>query len=99
LCFHLPGPTHTFKGYALQELHRLPEAKAAIQFALSLSPTNSHYLNELGAIYQLEKNWPKAKETFVAAEDNATLSRMKSEPMILLVPAEAWATCMLSLGN
>jgi len=62
------------KGYALQELHSLPEAKAAIQFAFSLSPTNSHYLNELGAIYQLEKNWPKAKETFVAAEDNATLS-------------------------
>jgi tetratricopeptide (TPR) repeat protein len=62
------------KGYALQDLHRIPEAKAAILLALGLSPTNSHYLNELGAIYQLERNWPKAKETFLAAEDNAPLS-------------------------
>ncbi len=62
------------KGYAQQDLRRLAEAKAAILLAFALSPTNSHYLNELGAIYQLEKNWPKAKETFVAAEDNAPLS-------------------------
>jgi Flp pilus assembly protein TadD len=62
------------KGYALQDLHRLAEAKTAILLALGLSPTNSHYLNELGAIYQLEKTWPKAKETFLAAEDNAPLS-------------------------
>jgi tetratricopeptide (TPR) repeat protein len=62
------------KGYALEDLHRLGEAKASVLLAVSLSPTNSHYLNELGAIYQLEKNWPKAKETFLAAEDNAPLS-------------------------
>jgi tetratricopeptide (TPR) repeat protein len=62
------------KGYAMQDLNRLAEAKAAILSAVSLSPTNSHYLNELGAIYELEKNWRKAKETFVAAEDNAPLS-------------------------
>jgi Flp pilus assembly protein TadD len=62
------------RGYALQDLHRIPEAKTAIVLAFDLSPTNSHYLNELGAIYQLEKNWPKAKETFLAAEDNAPLS-------------------------
>jgi Flp pilus assembly protein TadD len=62
------------KGYALQDLHRFGEAKAAILHAIDLSPTNSHYLNEIGAIYQIEKNWPKAKETLLAAEDNAPLS-------------------------
>lgn len=62
------------KGYALLDLNRLAEAKAAILLAVRLSPTNSHYLNELGAIYQLEKNWLKAKETFLTAEDNAPLS-------------------------
>jgi len=87
------------KGYAQQDLRRLAEAKAAILLAFALSPTNWHYLNELGAIYQLEKNWPKAKETFVAAEDNAPLSPEEPEPMISLAPAEAWATCMLNLGN
>ena len=62
------------KGYALLELGRIPEGKAAITNAVALSPTNSHYLNELGHIYQLEKNWSKAKEAFTAAEDNAPLS-------------------------
>lgn len=62
------------KGYALLDLNQLAKAKAAILRAIDLSPTNSHYLNEIGAIYQLEKNWPKAKQAFPAAEDNAPLS-------------------------
>jgi Flp pilus assembly protein TadD len=62
------------KGYILQDLHRLAEARSNIMQAVALSPTNSHYLNELGEIYQLEKNWPKAKETFISAEDNAPLA-------------------------
>lgn len=62
------------KAYAFQELHRLREAKAALMSAVALSPTNSHYLNELGEIYELEKNWAKAKEIFRAAEENAPLS-------------------------
>ncbi len=62
------------KAYALQDLGRLAEAKAAIQLALELSPMSSHYLSELGHIYQSEKNWSKAEESFAAAEDNAPLS-------------------------
>lgn len=62
------------KAYALQDLHRLNEAKATLKLALALSPFNSHYLNELGELYQLEKNWQKAKEQFKAAEDNASLA-------------------------
>jgi tetratricopeptide (TPR) repeat protein len=62
------------KAYALQDLKRIAEAKSAVQLALALSPMSSHYLSELGEIYQLEKNWPKAQESFAAAEDNAPLS-------------------------
>src|SRR6266496_6785517 len=62
------------KAYALQDLHRLNEAKATLKLALALSPFNSHYLNELGEIYQLEKNWEKAREQFKAAEDHSSLA-------------------------
>ena len=62
------------KGYALQDLSRLGEAKSAVQRAIELSPWNSQYLAELGEIYQLEKNWPKAKQAFEAAEEHAQLS-------------------------
>ena len=62
------------KGYASQDLGRPAEAKSAIKQALELSPWNSQYLSELGSLYVLEKDWPKAMETFKAAEDNAPLS-------------------------
>lgn len=62
------------KAYALQDLHRLNEAKATVKLALALSPFNSHYLNELGEIYQLEKDGQKAREQFKTAEDNASLA-------------------------
>jgi tetratricopeptide (TPR) repeat protein len=52
----------------------MAEAKSAVKLAIELSPFNSRYLSELGEMYQLEKNWPKAKETFEAAEENAGLS-------------------------
>jgi tetratricopeptide (TPR) repeat protein len=61
------------KAYALQELHRLGEAKATLQLALKLSPFNSQYLAELGTIYSLEKNWSSAMKAFDEAEDTATL--------------------------
>ena len=62
------------KGYALQELGRISEAKAVLKLALELSPWNSLYLSELGSIYKLEKNWKEAKKTFEAAEEHAALS-------------------------
>ena len=62
------------KAYALQDVGRIAEAKATIKLALELSPMSSHYLSELGNIYQSEKNWSKAEESFAAAEDNAPLS-------------------------
>jgi tetratricopeptide (TPR) repeat protein len=62
------------KGYALQELGRIGDAKATLKLALELSPWSSLYLSELGSIYKLEKNWPEAKKTFETAEEHAALS-------------------------
>jgi len=62
------------KSYALQDLHRLSEARATLELALKLSPFNSQYLAELGEIYALEKNWPQAMKAFNEAEDNAKLA-------------------------
>lgn len=61
------------KAYALVELGRVAEAKSAVMLAVELSPWNCKYLCELGSIYQLEKNWPKAMEVFELAEDQASL--------------------------
>jgi tetratricopeptide (TPR) repeat protein len=62
------------KGYALQELNRITDAKSALMEALELSPWSSLYLSELGSIYKLEKNWKEAQKTFDAAEEHAALS-------------------------
>lgn len=59
---------YKLKAYALVELGREPEARAALDKALELSPQNAMYLEELGAMYEREKNWPKALETFQHAE-------------------------------
>lgn len=61
------------KGYALQDLHRLGEAKSMLQRALELSPLNSQYLAEIGDVYALEKNWAQAEQAYREAEDNAPL--------------------------
>lgn len=61
------------KAYALVELGRTAEAKSAVILAVELSPWNCKYLCELGSIYQLEKNWPKAMEAFETAEGQASL--------------------------
>lgn len=59
------------KAYALVNLGRLSEAKQSIEKAIALTPKNAKYLSELGHIYQVEKNWPKALELYQSAEDAA----------------------------
>jgi Flp pilus assembly protein TadD len=61
------------KAYALVDLGRTHEAKIAVQRAVDLSPLNSHYLNELGHLHQLEKEWAKAKAVFELAEGHVPL--------------------------
>jgi tetratricopeptide (TPR) repeat protein len=65
------GYAHYLKGYVLIELHRLPEAKAALSRAVALSPQNAQFLGELGHIYELEKNWPQALQLYQRAESGA----------------------------
>lgn len=71
------------KAYALQDLHRIPEAKAVLLLAIELSPWNSRYLSELGSIYVLEKNWTKAKEAFEKAEDQAPIASDDTKAEVL----------------
>jgi tetratricopeptide (TPR) repeat protein len=61
------------KAFALHDLGRIAESKSAIMLAIELSPWNCKYLCELGSIYQIEKNWPQAKEAFETAEGQASL--------------------------
>ncbi|MGI0026038.1 MAG: tetratricopeptide repeat protein, partial [Nitrososphaera sp.] len=60
-----------YKAYSLLELGKIHQAKSALERALALSPRNSQYLSEQGHIYQREKNWPMAIQTFQAAETAA----------------------------
>lgn len=59
------------RAFALVDLGQLDEAKVALQKAIALSPQNSIYLAELGHIFQVEKDWPAAIETFKLAEHAA----------------------------
>jgi Flp pilus assembly protein TadD len=62
------------KGFALEEMGKLAEAKSALMQALELSPWNSHYLSELAYLFAIQKDWAKAKENYQAAEEHASIS-------------------------
>ena len=87
------------KGYALQDLGRMAEAKASINQALRLSPSSPQYLCEMGEIYQLEKNWPKAMEAFKEAENNNSLSPDESRAQELGQARRGRAYVLVELGK
>lgn len=62
------------KGYALNEIHRPADAKAALERALYLSPENATYLIELAEAYKLERNWHEAFRLYQDAETAAKFS-------------------------
>jgi tetratricopeptide (TPR) repeat protein len=59
------------KAYALLELKDINKAQSTIKKALSLAPSNSKYLSELGLTYKLQKDWKKALITYSSAEKSA----------------------------
>jgi len=61
------------KGYALIDLERYEEAKATLRHGLEIAPMNPALWNELGAILQLEMNWPEALHAYEQGESNAGL--------------------------
>ena len=87
------------KAYALQDLGRLAAAKSNVQIALAMSPFNSQYRSELGEIYQLEKNWTKAKQEFAEAEDNAKLAPEDSKKAELGRARRGLAYVFVELGK
>ena len=62
------------KGYALVELKRLEEARAALEHAVQLSPYNSRFHAELAEVAKAERKWDAALAHFLAAEDAADFS-------------------------
>ena len=87
------------KAYALQDLGRLADAKSTLQLALELSPWNSRYLSELGSIYVLEKNWPKAKEVFEKAEEQVPLAPDDSKAEVLARARRGLGYVFVELGQ
>jgi tetratricopeptide (TPR) repeat protein len=87
------------KGYALQELGRVGDAKAVLRLALKLSPWSSLYLSELGSIYKLEKNWTEAKKTFEAAEEHAALSPNELKAVELGIARRGLGYVFVELGQ
>jgi tetratricopeptide (TPR) repeat protein len=65
------GDAYYVKAYALIELKRLSEAKAALLAAVALAPRNAQYLGELGNLHLMERDWNAAKPVFDAAETAA----------------------------
>jgi tetratricopeptide (TPR) repeat protein len=62
------------KGYALIDLERYDDAKAVLRHGLEIAPIDPALWNELGAILQLEKNWPEALHAFKQAETGANMT-------------------------
>ena len=59
------------KARALIQLQRLPQARAALDMATTISPAYPPVWLELASTYQAEKNWDKALNTYKPAENFA----------------------------
>jgi Flp pilus assembly protein TadD len=57
------------KSYALTELHRSAEARAALERAIALAPHHAQYLSELGYLLQVAQDWQRSLEIYKQAED------------------------------
>lgn len=75
------------KAYVLVHVGQFAEAKPWLDKAIALSPSNSLYLSELGGVFQREKNWPMALQSFQSAERAAELSPQESKKT---EQAKAW---------
>jgi tetratricopeptide (TPR) repeat protein len=58
------GLAYFLRGFALIDLDRVPEAKAAYDAAIALSPRNSQYLSERAHIHAIERDWPGSLRAF-----------------------------------
>jgi tetratricopeptide (TPR) repeat protein len=65
---------HFVKGFALVNLGQLNAARAEFDAALKLAPHNSQVRAELGSLYNRQKDFPKALETYQRAEQDVEFS-------------------------
>jgi tetratricopeptide (TPR) repeat protein len=66
--------SYYYVGYILIESGRISEAKNYLEKAVELSPKNTVFLNELGHIAHVEKDWEGALEIFSQAAAAAAFS-------------------------
>ncbi|HEX4694794.1 tetratricopeptide repeat protein [Sphingomonas sp.] len=62
------------KGFALIDLNRSHEAKAWLERALAMAPSNAQFLGELAEWYKSRRDWVAARRLFQRAVDAAALS-------------------------
>lgn len=55
-------------GFAYVNLGQFDKAAANLKRAVELSPSNAHFLSELGNLYESEKHWPEAMDMFRQAQ-------------------------------
>jgi tetratricopeptide (TPR) repeat protein len=65
---------HFVKGFALVDLGQLDAARAEFDAALKLAPHNSQVRAELGSLYNRQKDFSKALESYQLAEQDAEFS-------------------------
>jgi tetratricopeptide (TPR) repeat protein len=65
---------HYLKGYALVDLQKLDAARVEYEAALKLAPHNSQVLGQLGDLYNRQKDFSKALETYRLAETDSEYS-------------------------
>ena len=80
------GPDHCealyLRGFALIDLGRVAEAKAAYEEALALAPMHAAYLIELGQTYRLAKDWPRMLDLCRQAEGYAGFANKGEETTV-----------------
>jgi tetratricopeptide (TPR) repeat protein len=62
------------KGFALIDLDRSDEARAWLERAVAMAPSNAHFLGELAEWYKMRKDWGKSRELFRRAVAASELS-------------------------
>jgi tetratricopeptide (TPR) repeat protein len=88
------------KSYALTELRRPAEARAALDRALALSPRYSQYLAELGFLHQKAQQWQRSLEIYKEAEDAVALISNRAARVVALT--RAWrgqGHALIELGD
>lgn len=93
------GLAYFLAGYALVDLHRIPEAKQAFDAAIRLSPRNSQYLSERAQIDALEHDWHASFDEFKTALEAAEITPPESKTAETTRALRGMAFAQVELGD